>query len=135
MNLNFKPEDTALLPLVNPVGEPLVNNDGEQVEIEIYSTESDHFRKVQNRALNDRLKDKRKMTAEKQEIATSKALADCVKSLGDLEGAEFPGGIECNAKNLPRILRENNWLKVQIDDGMGDNSLFMVSASKTPKKS
>lgn len=120
----------AVMQVKHPTtGEVLMDN-GEPVTIKLLGTDSDAFQRVNNQAINRRLKTPRSImpTAEEQQAIATEMLVACTlewKGIGDAEGKP----LLFTQANCKMLYTKARWLREQVDTFIGDRSNFMKQPS------
>lgn len=122
-NLTLK-SPTAKVPLRHPATDEILTlEDGTEMFIEVYSTDSEHMQKV-DRGLRDEALKRRNnkgLTAAKLENKALERVAAAVKSWNILEDGETP---ECTLENVRHVLKSYPWIYEQIESAMADRANF-----------
>lgn len=121
--------EAARVSLINPrTYQPLVDENGVQAYIDVLSRDSDVARAVTRKALDRRLKGRRpKITAEDVEAETVALLVAVTTDwhLVDPNGRRVDA--ECNDANKKALYSNPKfaWLRVQVEEVMGDEAAFL----------
>lgn len=110
-------------------GEVLMDN-GEPVTIKLLGTDSDAFQRVNDVAINRRLKTPGRIlpTAEEQRAIAIDMLVSCTlgwKGIGDDKGQPLP----FTKDNCRMLYTKARWLREQVDVFVGDRSNFTKQPS------
>lgn len=125
---NFKlPQETVDVKLVHPTTfETLLNDDGTEMVITMYSPYSAHSKKVERDFMNRKLKvaeRKGKITLTADEIAENSliSLAKNTKSWNITVGGEKP---ECSFDRAKKLYEEIPMIAEQVDEGIANYDFF-----------
>jgi len=137
MKLVFK--ETNDIVIVHPVtGDELLNDDGKQLIVTVYGSQSPKYKQAKARALDKSLQRQGKLTnANKITAEAAELLVSCVKSLSGFEGkVDFDQTApKITMDTLKSVLLEVPWFSDQVDLGIGDLANFQQPNSPTQKNS
>lgn len=129
-------EEGAVLTVLDPrTDEPLVNSDGSSVTLTLSGMDGARYREHQRKIQNRRLKNlgrggkaKLDLDAEELEKESLELLAAC--TLG-WEGIEWKGApLPFTQANAEMLYTELSWLRVQVDQFIGDRQNFFLTPAK-----
>ena len=110
--------------------EPLMDDQGNKMWIEVYGQDSRHYKGVQHSQTNRRLQKAQRsggrasVTAEQQESMALELLAKCTKGWHIILGGEAP---ECTEDNARELYQNYPWVRDQVDAFMHDRKAFLKS--------
>jgi hypothetical protein len=123
------PLETNKLTLYHPVtDEPLVDDEGNSMWIEVYGLDSSKYKQVLHDQTNRRLQKAQRsgsravVTAEQQESMALDLLAKCTKNWHIILNGETPGCTEENARDL---YSKYPWIRDQVDAFVHDRKAFL----------
>ena len=116
----------------------LINEEGNNLTIIIYSSQSDAFKRQRAKAVDKSLQRQGTQTSASKiaaEAATN--VVSCVKSLSGFDGEVDFGQTAktINMDTLKSVFMEVDWFKDQIDSAIANLSLFQQPSLPTRKKS
>lgn len=123
------PSDTGSLTLYHPTtDEPLKDDEGNFMWIEVYGLDSSHYKKILHDQTNRRLQKAQQtgtramVTAEQQEQMALELLAKCTKSWYII----LDGGVpECTEQNALDLYKKYPWIRDQIDAFVHNRKAFL----------
>lgn len=128
---NMVPADESVgefLHLLHPgTGEPIYDETGEPVGINLLGKDSKEYRSSQRAISNRRLnrKGNAAITAERIEAEANEVLAKCTKSW---KGIVLNGeSLECNFNNAKNLYATVPWVKEQVDEFVAERANFLGS--------
>ena len=114
------------LNLLNPAtGEPLLDDNGEQVGIYLLGKDSEVYRRAQRTITNRRLsrKGSSAITAERIESEANEVLAHCTASW---QGIVYQGDeVDCSFSMAKRIYTQIPWVKEQVDEFIAERANYL----------
>lgn len=110
-------------------GEVLLDN-GEAVTITLLGTDSDAFEKINDAAVNRRLKGTGRLVplAEEQRVIAIEMLAGCTLAWKGI-GVEDGKNLEFSRPNAKLVYTKFKWLRDQVDKFVGDRTNFTKQPS------
>lgn len=125
--LDFIPKDTTKVKLNHPVtGETLICDDGTEMFIEVYGSDSKRYRKIQADIARDRNnKRNQKLTPEQIDELVTDQLASCIAAWNIEYGGEKP--LYSKDKAI-EVLTEVRWIREQVAEGINDRAGFLQTA-------
>lgn len=120
--------ETVTCVIKHPVkAEPLKNDDGSEMEIELYAPYSDEYKKVMFQQQNKRISKAKNgsisVTAEELEDSALDLLSKITKSWNITYGGEKPKLSESKAKE---VYKEVFWIRQQLDEAVDNSLAFMM---------
>lgn len=120
--------DTVVCTVVHPIKrEPLKNDDGSDMTIELYAPYSDEYKKVmfeqQNKRLAKAKGGKIDIKAEELDEASVELLSKVTKSWDITFGGEKPKLSPTKAKE---VYKEVFWIRQQLEEAIDDSLSFMM---------
>ena len=122
--LDFIPKDTTKVKLVHPVtGEVLSCDDGTEMFIEVYGSDSKKYRKIQADIARDRSgKKNQKLSPEQIDELVTDQLASCIAAWN----LEYNGEKPVYSKSTAvEILSEVRWIREQVAEAINDRASFL----------
>jgi hypothetical protein len=123
--------ETARMTIFHPAtDEPLLDDDGNEMWIEVYGLDSAHYRQVQNAQTNRRIQKAQRaggrvnITAEQQEANALDLLVKCTKAWHVVLGGEVPA---CEEKKVRETYERFPWLREQVDTFMHERKNFLTN--------
>ena len=123
------PVESNYVTLYHPTtDEPLMDEQGNTMWIEVYGQDSKHYKQVQHNQTNRRLQKAQRtnsramVTAEQQESMGLELLAKCTKKWHIILGGEEP---ECTEDKARELYQNYPWVRDQVDAFMHDRKSFL----------
>lgn len=125
--------ETAVMTIHDPAtDEPMVDADGNEFWIELFSMDSKRYKEIQNNQVNRRIQKMQRqrgqaaMTAEQQDANSLELLAKCTKAWHVVMNGE---AIECTEKNARDLYERVPPVREQADAFMHDRKNFLTNSS------
>ena len=120
--------ETVTCTIVHPIQrEPLKNDDGSDMVIELYAPYADEYKKVlfeqQNKRISKVKGGKVEIKAEELEEAGIDLLSKVTKSWNITYGGEQP---KLSAKKAKEVYKEVFWIRQQLEDAVDNSVAFMM---------
>jgi hypothetical protein len=127
--LDFSEAPAQKMHLTHPVsGDRLKNDDGEDIVIYLYGSDSDRFRSAVRSFGNKRLNAKKnaKQSIEELEETTARILAIATAGWENivLNGKE----VDYSEKNAFELYKDYSWIREQADEFVNERSNFLINA-------
>ena len=125
--LNFIPKDTTKVKITHPVtGEQLICDDGTEMFIEVYGSDSKRYRKIQADIARDRNnKRNQKLSPEQIDELVTDQLASCIAAWN----IEYDGEKPLYSKDKAiEVLTEVRWIREQVAEAINDRASFLQNA-------
>lgn len=129
------PTETATMTLYHPsTDEPLTDDSGNEMWIEVYGRDSGRYKQVQHSQVNRQIQKAQRsggrpsLTAEQQEAQALELLARCTKDWHVVIGGETP---DCKVEKVREVYQQFPWVREQVDAFMHDRKAFLTASSGT----
>jgi hypothetical protein len=120
--------DTAIISIYHPsTGQTLTNNDGSEMTVEVYGSESSTYRNVVREQQDRRMAriaktGKSALTSAELEANQLEVVVKAIKGWTITLNGETP---EVTRESVEKVLTSYGWLRVQIEDGISNSANFL----------